>query len=161
MSLHGRSYKGTLMHVKSLQSCPTVWDSFYNLLGSSVHRILQTRILDWVVILSFRVSSQPGIEPMFLMSSALAGWFFTTSATWETQGNSLRVSFIRTSLVAQTVKCLSAMQETRVWSLGREDPLEKERQVLLGKSHGLRILVGYSPWGHKESDMTERLHFTL
>ena len=59
MSLHGRSYKGTLMHVKSLQSCPTVWDSFCNLLGSSVHRILQTRILDWVVILSFRVSSQP------------------------------------------------------------------------------------------------------
>ena len=22
-----------------------------------------------------------------------------------------------------------------------------------------RTLVGYSPWGHKESDMTERLHF--
>ena len=28
------------------------------------------------------------------------------------------------------------------------------------KSHGLRSLVGYSPWGHKESDMTEWLHFT-
>ena len=26
-------------------------------------------------------------------------------------------------------------------------------------SHGWRSLVGYSPWGHKESDMTERLHF--
>ena len=32
----------------------------------------------------------------------------------------------RTSLVAQMVKCLSAMQETRVWSLGWENPLEKE-----------------------------------
>ena len=31
-----------------------------------------------------------------------------------------------TSLVAQTVKCLSMMQETRVQSLGWEDPLEKE-----------------------------------
>ena len=30
------------------------------------------------------------------------------------------------SLVAQTVKCLSAMQETQVRSLGWEDPLEKE-----------------------------------
>ena len=30
---------------------------------------------------------------------------------------------------------------------------------LPGKSHGQRSLVGYSPWGHKESDMTERLHF--
>ena len=31
-----------------------------------------------------------------------------------------------TSLVAQTVKCLSAMRETWVRSLGREDPMEKE-----------------------------------
>ena len=31
-----------------------------------------------------------------------------------------------TSLVAQTVECLSTMWETRVRSLGREDPLEKE-----------------------------------
>ena len=30
---------------------------------------------------------------------------------------------------------------------------------LPGKSHGLRILVGYSPWGRKESDTTEQLHF--
>ena len=31
--------------------------------------------------------------------------------------------------------------------------------LLPGKSHGWRSLVGCSPWGHKESDMTERLHF--
>ena len=31
--------------------------------------------------------------------------------------------------------------------------------LLLGKSHGRRSLVGCSPWGRKESDMTERLHF--
>ena len=30
-----------------------------------------------------------------------------------------------------------------------------------GKSHGPRSLVGFSPWGHKESDMTERLHFSF
>ena len=32
--------------------------------------------------------------------------------------------------------------------------------LLPGKSHGQRSLVGYSLWGRKESDMTERLHFT-
>ena len=32
---------------------------------------------------------------------------------------------------------------------------------LPGKSHGQRSLVGYSPWGHKESDTTERLHFLV
>ena len=31
--------------------------------------------------------------------------------------------------------------------------------LLPGKSHGRRSLVGCSPWGHKESDMTEKLHF--
>ena len=32
---------------------------------------------------------------------------------------------------------------------------------LPGKSHGWRRLVGYSPWGHKESDMTEQFHLLL
>ena len=32
--------------------------------------------------------------------------------------------------------------------------------LLPGESHGGRSLVGYSPWGRKESDTTERLHFT-
>ena len=31
--------------------------------------------------------------------------------------------------------------------------------LLPGKFHGWRNLVGYSPWGHKESDMTGQLHF--
>ena len=31
--------------------------------------------------------------------------------------------------------------------------------LLPGKSHGWRSLVGCSPWGRQESDMTERLHF--
>ena len=56
------------------------------------------------------------------------------------------------------------MWETQVPSLGQEDLLEKEMATsvfLPGKPHRLRILVGYSPWGRKESDMTERLHFTL
>ena len=63
------------------------------------------------------------------------------------------------SLVAQRLKHLPAMQETQVRSLGWEDPLEKEMQptpvFLPGESHGQRILVGYSPWGRKESDTTE------
>ena len=33
--------------------------------------------------------------------------------------------------------------------------------LLPGKSHGGRSLVGCSPWGHEESDTTERLHFNF
>ena len=36
---------------------------------------------------------------------------------------------MRTSLVAQTVKCLPAMWETQVLFLGWEDPLEKEMAI--------------------------------
>ena len=47
-------------------------------------------------------------------------------------------------------------QETRVWSLGQEDPVEKEMasqsSIFAGKSHGQRNLLGYSPQGPKESD---------
>ena len=33
--------------------------------------------------------------------------------------------------------------------------------LLPGKSHGWKSLVGCSPWGHEESDTTEKLHFTF
>ena len=58
----------------------------------------------------------------------------------------------------QRLKRLPAMRETRVRSLGWEDPLEKE-MATHSSILPWRSLVGYSPWGHKESDMTERLHF--
>ena len=53
------------------------------------------------------------------------------------------------------------MQETSVQSLGWEDPLEEAwlptPVFLPEESHGQRSLVGYSPWGHKESHRTEQL----
>ena len=57
------------------------------------------------------------------------------------------------SLVAQLVMNPPAVQETWVQSLGWEDPWRREKlpiQVFWpGDFHGL-----YSPWSHKESDMT-------
>ena len=57
--------------------------------GSSVQGILQARILKWVAMWSGlpclppRALPDPGIELASLPSLALAGGFFTTSATWE------------------------------------------------------------------------------
>ena len=52
-------------------------------------------------------------------------------------------------------------KETQVQFLSQEDLLENGMAThsifLPGESHGQRSLVGYSPWGHKESDTTERL----
>ena len=67
------------------------------------------------------------------------------------------------SLVAQTVKRLSTVWGTWIQSLGQEDPWRRKWQptpvLLPRKFHGRRSLVDYSPWGRKESDTTERLHF--
>ena len=66
----------------------------------------------------------------------------------------------RASLVAQRLKGLPAMRETWVWSLDREDPLEKEMathsSILAWRIPWEKKMVGYSPRGHKESDTTER-----
>ena len=51
---------------------------------SSVHGLLQARILEWVTIILLQGNlPDPGIEPWSLMSPALAGRFFTSNATWE------------------------------------------------------------------------------
>ena len=73
-------------------------------------------------------------------------------STGEEIGYPLHCSWA--SLLVQLVKNLCAMWETWVRSLGWEDPLEKEITpspvFWPGQLHGL-----YSPWDHKELDMTE------
>ena len=82
-------------------------------------------------------------------------------ATW--QGQSKQTN--KQKLVAQTVKHLSAMLETRVWSLGWEDPLGRKWQptpvLLPGKSHGQRSLVGYSHGVAKSQTRLSDFPFTF
>ena len=48
------------VHIKSLQSCPTLCDPMdYSSLGSSDHGILQARILEWIAMPSCKGSSRP------------------------------------------------------------------------------------------------------
>ena len=69
------------MKVKVTQSCPTHCDTMYcSLTGSSVHRILQARILEWVAVPFSRGSSQPRDQTQV---SHIAGKFFTIWATRE------------------------------------------------------------------------------
>ena len=66
-----------------------LWDTMNcGLWGSSLHGILQARILEWVVIGGLPCpppedSSQPSYWTVSLMSPTLVGGFFTTSTTWE------------------------------------------------------------------------------
>ena len=76
---------------------------------------------------------------------------------------STEYTIFRASLVAQMVKRLPAMQETWVRTLGWEDPLEKEMathcSTLAWKIPWTEEPGRLHPWGHKESDTIEQLHF--
>ena len=124
----------------SHSSCPTLCNHMdCNPPGSFVHGILQARILGWEPFPSPGYLPNPGIEPGF------------------------PPLLLETSLVAHTVKHLPTMRRPgfNPW-VGRISWRRKWQPTPLflpGESHGQRSLVGYSPWGHKELDTTERLHF--
>ena len=68
--------------VKLLQSCPNLcYPMHCNPPGSSVLEILQARLPSGSPVVDPEDLPNPAIEPAFLMSSALAGRFFTTNPT--------------------------------------------------------------------------------
>ena len=58
----------------------------------------------------------------------------------------------------------SELQAGDTRDLSQEDSLREEMathsNILAGKSRGQKILAGYNPWDHKESDTTKRLEHT-
>ena len=82
------------VHAKLFQSCLTFCNPMnHSPPGSSVHGILQARILEWVACTLPRDLPDPGIELASLKSPALADRFFTTGATWESQSIHRDVNF--------------------------------------------------------------------
>ena len=65
------------MHAQSFQSCPTLQPMDCSLPGSSVHGILQVRILEWVFMPSSRGTSQPRDWIHVPYTSFIAGRFLT------------------------------------------------------------------------------------
>ena len=68
--------------------------------GSSAHGILQARVLEWIAISFSSDLPDPGIEPMSLVSLALAGQFFTI----QTQGKPrpIHVSYLCLAVIEQS-----------------------------------------------------------
>ena len=78
----------------------------YSLLGSSLQGIFQARILELVFATPGDLPD-PGIEPVTLASPALAGRFFTTSATWEAPSLSIIYNVYLIINMQQRGLCLS------------------------------------------------------
>ena len=109
------------------------------------------RILEWVAYPFSSGSSWPRNQTNV---SCIAGRFFTN---WTIRVYPM-VMPIRGFPGGSDGKASACSSGDWVWSLGREDPLEKGRLPTPvfwpGEFHGRRSLAGYRPKGHKESDMT-------
>ena len=61
---------------------------------SFVHGISQAKILEWVAISFSRYLPDPGIEPVPLASTALAGLVFTIGVTWEALSSHILIVYL-------------------------------------------------------------------
>ena len=130
------------MHAKLLQLCLTLCNPMdHSLPGSSIHGILQARILEWVAMCSSRGSSQhwqvgslPLVPPgkqsnesptiKSLRPSKLELWKSSSFLSFLWEGELLWYNcYPVCGMVAQLVKNLPAMQKTQVQSLGWKDPV--------------------------------------
>ena len=81
---HTHTHVCVCICAKSFQSCPTICNPMdCSPPDSSIHGILQARILEWIAMPSSRESSQPRDGTWVFKSPAWVDGFFTASATWE------------------------------------------------------------------------------
>ena len=130
------------------QLLPTLCDPMdCNPPGSSVHRIFLARTLGWVAIFFSKGPSWPKDWTCISHILCAAGRFFTI----EPPG--------RASQVVKNLPANAGDMRYRFDLWVGKIPWRRAWQptavFLPGESHGQRSLVGYSPRGHKESDMTE------
>ena len=138
------------------QLCLTLWDAMdCSPPGSSVHGILQARILEWVACPPPGDLPNPGIKPRSPTLQA-------NSLPSETPGSMmLPVGFSWMPYLPRwhsgkesACQCRRHRFNPWVWKI----PWRNWKPTLVlspGESHGQRSLAGYSPWGCKESDTTE------
>ena len=111
------------------QSCLTLCDPMhYCLPGSSVHGILQARILEWVAMPYCRGTSQPRNQTRV---SCIAGIFFTSWATWEAH-SSLQFSPVILSRFLSLFEHQVGHNTPRLWRQ-RNETAHKRANKIQGK----------------------------
>ena len=119
------------------------------LLGSSVHKMLQARILEWIAI--------PFSREIFLTQRLIPGLphtgrFFTNWAT----GASPMAQWVKNPPAMQEIQSHGFNPQVRKISLRRK--MAMHSGIHAWKIHGQRSLAGYSLKGYKESYMTKHKH---
>ena len=136
--------------IKCLPCAKHFWLS---VLSGWFHLTLKTRWLCWgreiikgsiLQGLTWRLGEVQWLNHCHMAGGGEA-WVFQPLVKWLGCYSTLTLSYKSSRLWVRKIPWRRKWQPTPVF--------------LLGKSHGWRSLMGYRPWGCKELDMTERLHF--
>ena len=162
------------------QLWPTLYDppNFSGLPSSSVHGILQAKMLEWLTILQGifpNQESNPGLPFWQILYYLLEKEMVTHSSTlawkipWMEEPG--RLQSVGLQRVGYDWATSSSPYLTIFTILYQGSPCNVITYLTPGKgmattpvslsrkSHAQKSLAGSSPWGRKESDMTERLHY--
>ena len=147
-----------------VKSCLTLWDPRNcSPPGSSVHGILQAKILQWVAILFSRGSSQPGDQIPF---SCITGGFFTLWATREEKNNNHRIILTSDANPLGTLGALiqPPMRSTSTLWLEASSDFEyllypHTGQPEIGQTFTLSLGAALQYWlsGRKNKDLSSRV----
>ena len=147
------------------QSCPTLFGLMdYSPPGYSVHGIFQARVLEWGAISFsfFLIRNQIWISRISCLYRQLLYHY----ATWGALSGGTKLLPLHFLYFpggsGGKASVYNAGDLGSISGSGRFPWRRKWQSTPIlspGRSHGQRSLVGYSSWGHKESDTTEQLHF--
>ena len=116
------------MRAQSLQSCPTLCDPVdCSPPGSSIHGILQARILEWIAFSFSKGSSQPGDWTLVSCISCIADGFFTTEPPRKLP-----------NWLCPNIKCKSSFKKVYIWNSEIHFTLE---DIILGSLASIPILL--------------------
>ena len=152
--------------LKGLYICKKLYCRVYRLpVEDSCYVIIILCIHTWIILLHVPAWTHTLLHILLLLLSHFSHvWLFVIRRELLAN-NYWQVTAVTCHVLLQGLFLTQGLNP-RLWCLlrlwaGLGEGNGTHSSILPGESHGQRSLAGYSPWGHKESDMTERLSLSL
>jgi len=144
-----------------LMRWPKYWSFSFSISPSNEHPGLISFRRDWLDLLAVQGTLKSLLQHHSSKASILwCSAFFTIQLSHSYMTTGKTIALTRQTFVGKVISLVFIMLFRLVIRRRQWHPTPV---LLPGKSHGRQSLVGCSPWGHEESDTTERLpfHFSL
>ena len=132
---------------------PKYWSFSFSISPSNEYSELISFRMDWLDLLAVQGTLKSLLQHHSSKASILrCSAFFLLQLLYPHMTIGKTTALTRWTFVGKVMSLLFNM-------VSRRRKWQSTPALLPGKSHGQRSLIDYSPWGRKQSDTTERLHF--